>query len=224
MYRRLIGKLLYLTFTRPDITFAVHQLCQFTALPRAPHLHAAYKVLHYLKGTVGQSLFYSSTSDLRLSSFADASWSSCPDTRRSVSGLCMFVGSALIAWKSNKQDTVSCSSAESGYRAMSEAVREVIWFRNLLEDLWIDHSGPTPLYCDNTAAIHIANNAVFHERTKHVERDCHIVRERVVSGMIKTLHVRSENQLADILTKPLYPNPFRHILSKMEFINIYAPS
>ena len=118
-----------------------------------------------MKGTVGQGLFYSSTSDLRLSSFADASWSSCPDTRHSVSGLCMFVGSALIAWKSNKQDTVSCSSAESEYRAMSEAVREVIWFRNLLEDLWIDHSGPTPLYCDNTAAIHIANNAVFHERS-----------------------------------------------------------
>lgn len=221
-YRRLVGKLLYLTFTRPDITFAVHKLCQFTASPRTPHMHAAYKVLHYLKGTVGQGLFYSSTSDLKLSAFADADWGSCGDTRRSVSGLCVFVGTALIVWKSNKQDTVSCSTAESEYRAMSEAVREMIWFRNLFEDLWIGSTGPAPLYCDNTAAIHIANNSVFHERTKHVERDCHIVRERVKSGMIKTLHVRSENQLADLLTKPLYPGPFRHLLSKMEFINICA--
>ena len=224
VYRRLIGKLLYLTFTRPDITFAIHRLCQFAALPLAPHLHTAYKVLHYLKGTVGQGLFYSSNSDMRLFAFVDASWSSCPDTRCSVSRLCMFVGSALIAWKSNKQATVSCSSAESVYRAMSKAVREVIWFLNLLEDLWVVHPGRTPLYYDNIAAIHIANNTVFHEQTKHVERDCHIVRERIISGMIQTLCVRSDNQLVDIRTKPLYPGPFRHILSKMEFINIYAPS
>lgn len=224
MYRRLVGKLLYLTFTRPDITFAVHKLCQLTASPRAPHLHAAYKVLHYLKGTVGQGVFYSSSSDLKLSAFADADWGSCGDTRRSVSRLCMFVGNALIVWKSNKQDTVSCSSTESEYRAMSESVREIILFRNLLEDLWIVSTGPAPLYCNRNDAIHIANNSVFHERTKHVERDCHIIRERVKSGMIKTLHVRSENQQAGILTKPLYPDPFGHLLNKMEFINIYAPS
>ena len=223
-YRRLVGKLLYLTFTRPDITFAVHKLCQFTSTPRRPHLQAAYKILHYLKGTVGQGLFYSAVSDLKLSAFADADWGSCPDSRRSVTGYCMFVGSALIAWRSTKQDVVSHSSAESEYRAMSEADREMLWFRMMMEDLWIDVREAAPLYCDNTAAIHIANNSVFHERTKHMERDCHIVRERVKMGMIKTLHVRSEHQLADILTKPLFPSPFRHLLSKMEFINIYAPS
>lgn len=224
VYWRLVGKLLYLTFTRPDITFAVHKLCQFTSSPRAPHLHAAYKVLHYLKGTVGLGLFYSACSDLKLSAFTDADWGSCPDTRQSVSGLCVFVGSSLITWKSNKQDTVSSSSAESEYRAMSEAVKEMLWFRNMMEDLWIETREAAPLYCDNTAAIHIANNAVFHERTKHVERDCHIVIEWVKKGLVKTLHVRTSNQLADILTKPLYPSPFRHLMSKMEFINIYAPS
>ena len=163
-------------------------------------------------------------SDMKLSAFADADWGSCSDTRRSVSGFCMFVGTSLIAWKSNKQDTVSNSSAESEYRAVADAVREIMSFRFLLEDLWVDVSDATPLYCDNTAAIHIANNSVFHERTKHIERDCHIVREKVKKGFMKTLHVRSGNQLADIFTKPLYPNPFRHILGKMEFINIYAPS
>ncbi|KAL0846098.1 hypothetical protein Bca101_019344 [Brassica carinata] len=223
-YRRLIGKLLYLTFTRPDITFAVHKLCQYTSAPRAPHLLAAYKVLRYLKGTIGQGLFYPSQSDLKLSAFADADWSGCPDTRRSVSGFCMFVGPALISWKSNKQEVVSNSSAESEYRAMSDAVREMLWFRNLLEDFWLDISEAAPLYCDNTAALHIANNSVFHERTKHMERACHIVRERVQMGQIKTLHVRSSNQLADLMTKPLYPNPFRHLLVKMGIDNIYAPS
>lgn len=222
-YRRLIGKLLYLTFTRLDITFAVHKLCQYTASPRAPHLQASYKVLHYLKGTVGQGLFYSAQSDLKLSAFADADWSGCPDSRRSVSSLCMFVGPTLISWKSNKQDVVSNSSPESEYRAMSDAVREMLWFRNLLEDLWIDISEAAPLYCDNTAALHIANNSVFHER-KHMERACHIVQERVKLGQNKILHVRSANQLADILTKPLYPTPFRHLLGKMDIINIYVPS
>lgn len=100
----------------------------------------------------------------------------------------------------------------------------MLWFQNLLEDLWIDISETAPLYCDNTAALHIVNNSVFHERTKHMERACHIVRERVKLGQIKTLHVRSANQLADVLTKPLYPTPFRHLLGKMDIINIYATS
>lgn len=166
--------------TQSPITFAVHKLCQFASSPRAPHFQAAYRILHYLKGTIGHSLFYPASSNLELSAFVDAH-----DTRCSVSGYCMFVGTALILWKSNKQDTVSSSSAESEYRAMSKAVREIIWFRNLLHDLWIEIKDPAPLYCDYTAAILIANNSVFHKRTKYVERDCHIVRERVKLGMIK---------------------------------------
>lgn len=224
MYRRLVGKLMYLKFTRHDITFAVHKLCQFTSAPRQHHLKAVYKVLYYLKGTIGQGIFYFATSDLKLKGYADADWGTCTDSRRSVSGFCMFIGPSLVSWKSNKQDTVSLSSAESEYRSMSTAVKEMLWLRKLLSDLWVDISEASVLYVDNTAALHIANNSVFHERTKHLEMDCHIVREKVQLGIIKTLHVRTEHQLADVLTKPLFHTQFLKLIRKMGVINIYTPS
>lgn len=223
LYRRLVGKMMYLTITRPGITFAVNKLCQFTSAPTQTHLKAAYKVLHYLKGTIGKGIFYSSTSDLVLKAFTDADWGSCKDSRRSTSGFFLFLGPSLIAWKSKKQTTVSHSSAESEYRAMELAVREIVWIVNLLREFTVHQHQPVAFFCDSTAAIHIANNAVFHERTKCLEIDCHIVRERILTGLIKTLHVRTHNQLADVFTKPLYPAIFHTLISKMAFSSIYMP-
>lgn len=119
IYRRLVGKLMYLTITRPDITFAVNKLCQHCSAPKASQLKAAYKVLQYLKGTIGLEIFYFSTNNLVLTAFTDADWNSCKDSKRSTSGFCMFFGPSLISWKSKKQDTVFHSSAESEYRGMS---------------------------------------------------------------------------------------------------------
>lgn len=136
-YRRLVGRMMYLTITRPDITYAVNRLCQFTSAPNFSHMQAAYKVLHYLKGTIGMGLFYSADSDLTLKAYTDADWGSCKDSRRSTSGYCMFLGKSLISWKSKKQTTVSLSSAESEYRAMSFAAKEVLWLINLLGELQV---------------------------------------------------------------------------------------
>jgi hypothetical protein len=214
-YRRLVGKMMYLTITRPDITYAVNRLCQFTSAPKESHMKAAHKVLHYVKGTVGTGLFYSADCDMTLQAYTDADWASCRDTRRSTSGFCMFLGTSLISWKSKKQQTASHSSAESEYRAMEFAVREVAWLVNLLREFQAPQLKSVAFFCDSTAAIHIANNAVFHERTKHVELDCHILRDKVMSGLIKTLHLKTDQQVADVFTKPLFPTQFKALVGKM---------
>ncbi|KAG7556307.1 Reverse transcriptase RNA-dependent DNA polymerase [Arabidopsis suecica] len=224
VYRRLVGKLMYLTITRPDITYAVNKLCQFSSSPKKSHLNAAYKVVHYLKGTAGLGLFYSSKSDLCLTAYTDADWGSCIDSRRSTSGYCMFLGDSLVSWKSKKQDMASASSAESEYRAMAMASKEIAWLDKLVAEFQIHRTKPVPMFCDSTAAIHIANNSVFHERTKHIENDCHITRDRIEQGLLKTLHVTTTTQLADILTKPLFPALFNSLLSKMSLLSIYVSS
>ncbi|XP_019082703.1 PREDICTED: uncharacterized protein LOC109125498 [Camelina sativa] len=142
-------------------------------------------------------------------------WGACPDSKMSVTGFAIFLGQSLTSWKSKKQQMVSMSSAESEYRAISKATKELIWFTYILKALLIPFSYPTYLYGDNTTALHISSHFVNHERTKHIEMDCHKVREVIEDGVLKTMFVRTDNQLADILTKPLHPAPFRDNIRKM---------
>ena len=191
--------------------------------PKMPHLQAAYKILKYLKKTPGQGLFLSAESSLQLKCYCDADWAACVDTRRSISGFCVFLGESLISWKCKKQQVVSRSSAESEYRAMATVTSEIVWLIALLGTFGHIHKEPTFLYCDNKAALHIAANLVFHERTKHIEIDCHFMREKNQDGVIKTFHVPTRHQLADLFTKPLSQRKFLYLLSKMNLINIYVP-
>ncbi|GJX79873.1 secreted RxLR effector protein 161-like protein [Tanacetum coccineum] len=152
---------------------------QFVANPRNNHLEAANRVLRYLKAIPCQGILISQVGDPFLTAYCDSDWLGCPYTRRSHTGYMLLLGETPISWKTKKQSLVSCSSAEAKYRAMTSTVSEIIWVRWLLNELHVHNLLATPLFCDNQPARHIANNLVFHEKTKHVEMDCYFVRERV---------------------------------------------
>lgn len=202
-YRRLVGRLIYLSITQPDILYAVYILSQFMQKPREMQWGAAMRVVRYLKGTAGQGILLSSQVDTSLTVYCDADWSACPVMRRSLSAYVALVGNSLVSWKTKKQGVVSHSSAESEYRSMAQAMREIKWFQRLLRDLGAPQREPAKLFCDSKSAIHVAANVVFHERTKHIESDCHQVRDAIQEGLLETVHVRTNEQLADVLTKEL---------------------
>ena len=148
-YMRLVGRLLYLTTTRLDIAFATQQLSQLMSCPTETHHKAALRVLRYLKRSPGRGLFFPQYADLQIFGFSDTDWGGCMDTIRSIFGYCFFIGSSLVSWKSKKQPTVSCSSAEAEYRALASATRELQWMCFLLSDLHQVPSRLPVLYCDN---------------------------------------------------------------------------
>ncbi|CAH9131347.1 unnamed protein product [Cuscuta epithymum] len=203
LYRSLAGALQYLTFTRPDISYAVQQVCLHMHDPRVPHFDALKRILRYVKGTLDYALHLRPTTTADLVAYSDADWGGCPDTRRSTSGFCVFMGDNLISWSSKRQPTISRSSAEAEYRGVAHVVAELCWLRNLLLELRHPVSKASLVYCDNVSAIYMSQNPVQHQRTKHIEMDIHFVRERVALGHVRVLHVPSRFQYADIFTKGL---------------------
>ena len=223
-YRRLVGKLNYLTVTRPDVAFAVSVISQFMDCPRKTHWDAVIRILRYLKGAPGRGLLYKDHGHIRVKGYTDADWAGSPGDRRSTTGYCVMVGGNLVSWKSKKQTVVARSSAESEYRAMAHTTCELVWVKHLLEELGFAPVTSMGLLCDNQAAVHIASNPVFHERTKHIEVDCHFVREKILQNCIHTVYVKSADQLADLFTKALGGIRVKYICNKLGAYDMYAPA
>lgn len=157
----------------------------------------------------------SKDSDLELQGYCDSDYERCSLTRRSLSGYYVALGSSPVSWRAKRQATVSKSTAEAEYRAMASATSELIWLKSFLASLGVFHTNSMMLYCDNQAAIHIAKNLVIHDRTKHIEIDCHFIRQHLVNNTIKTMHVRSKEQVADLFTKALGNEAFNHLQHKL---------
>ncbi|GJW32599.1 ribonuclease H-like domain-containing protein [Tanacetum coccineum] len=210
LYLSLAGSLQYLTFTRPDISYAVQQVCFYMHDPREPHFLALKRIMRYVRGTLdcGLQLFSSSTTDLV--AYSDMDWAGCP-----TSGYCVFLGNNLLSWSSKCQPTLSRSSAKVEYHGVANAIAETCWLRNLLGELHTPLSSATLVYCDNVIAIYLSCNPVQHQRTKHIEIDIHFVCDLVDAGQVRVLHVPSRYQFADIFTKRLPSALFEEFRSSL---------
>ena len=209
LYRQLVGSLNYLTLTRPDISYSVGLVSRFMSKPQQTHFKVAKRILRYIKGTINMGLFYDANSEFILHGYTDSDLGGDPNDGKSTCGYCFFVGSGAISWKSKKEHSISLCSTEAEYKGCTNAAKEALWLRRLLEDLGLPQQAPTPLHCDNQSAIALAKNPVFHARTKHISLQHHFIREQVEDKQVTLLYCKGENQVADILTKPLSKERFQ---------------
>lgn len=214
LYRSVVGMLQYVCITRPELSFSVNKLSQFMNSPSETHWKAIKRVLRYLIGTMDYRRFLS-TGQLELVCYSDADWASSVEDRRSTSGYVVFLGPNPIAWSSKKQPVVSRSSAEAEYRSLANCVAELLWLQQLLKEVGISSSKLPVIWCDNSAAVSVAENPTQNAKMKHVEIDHQFVREKIHAGLLQVNFIPSEQQIADVLTKPITPkmfSAFRHAL------------
>ena len=218
-YRGLIGSLLYLTASRPDIMFAVCMCARFQSAPKESHYNAVKRILKYLQGTKEVGLWYPGNISLSLTGYSDSDFAGCKIDRKSTSGTCHLLGSSLISWQCKKQACVALSTAEAEYIAAGSCCAQTIWLRQQLNDFGIllNH---IPLLCDNTSAINLTKNPVMHSRTKHIEIRHHFLREHISNGTCDIKFIGTDLQLADLFTKPLAKDRFNFLLNELGIINV----
>ncbi|GJY00221.1 retrovirus-related pol polyprotein from transposon TNT 1-94 [Tanacetum coccineum] len=213
-YHSMIGTLLYLTASRPDLQFSICMCARYQARPTKKHLNAVKRIFRYLKGTVNWGLWYPKDSSIALTSFADADHAGCQDIRRSTSGSMQFLGDRLISWSSKRQKSAAISSTEAEYIALSDCCAQILWMRSQLTDYGFGFK-KIPMYCDNKSAIALCCNNVQHSRSKHIDIRFHFIKEHVENGVIKLYFVNTEYQLADIFTKALGRERIEFLINKL---------
>ncbi|GJV17760.1 retrovirus-related pol polyprotein from transposon TNT 1-94 [Tanacetum coccineum] len=222
LYRKLVGKLIYLTITRPYLSFAAQALSQFSHQPTTAHIDALYRVLRYIKLCPGKGLHFPRTNNLCLTTYCDSDWAAYPITRRSVSGSAIFLGSCLISWSSKKQLVVLRSSTEAEYKALADCTCEITRLQCFFKDLQVITPTPIHILCDNETTIALASNLVNHARTKHIKIDCHFVIDKIKSNQVLPIFIPSKLQAADILTKGLPKALHYNYLSKFNICDPYT--
>jgi hypothetical protein len=179
MYKQLIGSLMYLIHTRPNICFAVSALSQFMSEPRHKHWITTKHVLRYLRGSIAYGLRYISSGGVLLHGYVDLDWVGSSLDRKSTSRYCFSLGSTTISWSSKKQGSIAQSTTEEEYITTNNASKEAVWLRKLLFGLFQERLETTVIHCDNQSCLKLTENSVFHDRSKHIEMKYHFVRDMV---------------------------------------------
>jgi hypothetical protein len=203
-YQSALGALMYaMLATRPDLAYSVGALSKHASAPGETHWTALKRVYRYLRGTVNTRLTYRGGSETHPLAYVDADWASDTNDRRSITGYVFLMSSGAVSWSSKKQTSVALSSTEAEYMAAAAATKEAIWLKTFISELNFSETHPITLHIDNQSAILLAKNSMFHERTKHIAIRYHFIREKLEEGEISVEYVPTNEQVADVLTKPL---------------------
>ena len=218
LYHSMIGSLLYLCASRPDIMFSVGKCARYQAAPKESHLVAVKRIFRYLLHTPNFGLWYPKGSIFHLMGYSDADYAGEKKDRKSTSGSCQFLGRSLVCWSSKKQNCVALSTTEAEYISAASCCAQLLWMVQTMKDYGINFT-KVPLFCDNESAIKIAHNPVQHAKTKHIEVRHHFIREHVERGNIDLSFVGTKDQLADIFTKALDEPRFRELRNELNVID-----
>nr|GEU63095.1 copia protein [Tanacetum cinerariifolium] len=210
----MIGALMYLTSSRPNIVHATCLCARYQAKPTEKHLKEVKRIFRYLRGTINTGLWYTKDSDFELIGFSDADYAGCKDTFKSTSGEAQFLGEKLVRWSSKKQDCMMLSTAKAEYVSLSAYCAQVLWMRTQLMDYGF-HFNKILIYCDLKSAIAISCNPVQHSRTKHIVVRYHFIKEHVEKGTIVLYFFKTDYQLADIFTKALPADSFNYLVRRL---------
>lgn len=210
----MIGSLLYLTASRPDIQFSVCLCARFQSDPRECHLTVIKMILRYLKGTTNVGLCYRKSDKYSLVGFCDADFAGDRVERKITSGSCQFLEGNMISWYSKKQPTIALSTTEAEYITAAGCSTQVLWMKTQLEDYRILESN-IPIFCDNTSAIFLSKNPILHSKAKHIEIKHHFIRDYIHKGVLSLNFVDTDHQWANIFTKPLAEDRFNFILKNI---------
>jgi hypothetical protein len=203
-YASAVGSLMYAAVsTRVDMAFVVGQLSRFSGSPGREHWEAAKRAVVYLKSTKDGALSYSGDEGTTLVGYCDSDFAMCPDTSKSTTGWVLLLAGGAVAWKSKKQPVVAQSTAEAEYVAASDACMQIVWAREFLAEVGFEQKEPTVLFVDNQSTIELTKDPVFHDRTKHIKRRFHFIRQCVEERSVRVLHISTKDNISDLLTKPL---------------------
>ncbi|KAJ9553320.1 hypothetical protein OSB04_017365 [Centaurea solstitialis] len=215
-YCSMVGSLMYLTASRPDIMFATCVSARYQAKPKESHLAAVKRIFRYLKGTPYYGIWYPKGLGFELQAYTDADYGGCNMDRKSTSGHLQFLGNKLVSWASKKQQCVSTSTAESEYVAAASCCSQVLWMQSQLRDYGHEYK-KIPIYCDSKSAIAISANPVQHSKTKHIDIRYHFLKDNVEKENIELYFVNTEYQLADLFTKALDEKRFKFLISRLVY-------
>ncbi|GJW92802.1 putative ribonuclease H-like domain-containing protein [Tanacetum coccineum] len=219
LYRSMIGSLMYLTASRPDIMFAVCACARFQVTPKTSHLHAVKRIFRYLKGQPKLGLWYPRDSPFDLEAFSDSDYAGASLDRKSTTGGCQFLGKRLISWQCKKQTIVANSTTEAEYVAAANCCGQVLWIQNQMLDYGFNFMN-TKIYIDNESTICIVKNPVFHSKTKHIEIRHHFIRDSYEKKLIQVIKIHTDHNVADLLTKAFDVSRFNFLIASIGLLNL----